>query len=142
MELEVDLRAWDGQRMIYLSDLSIGLRKSKRISPYAYFAKDTFGGTVSLHKHKLMQFIGMHDGDNQKIYTGDIVENLKDGYSGVVAYSLEAAQYHIVWKTGKVHRYAPLRATYGDDAGFFRCDYLRKIGNIHENPSLVKSLNP
>jgi len=41
-------RAWDKSRMIYFSDMTIGLEKSKSRKPYVYFSKDTFDGTVRL----------------------------------------------------------------------------------------------
>lgn len=44
MKREIKFRAWDNKRMVYLSDLSIGLKKgTKKICPYAYFTTDTFG---------------------------------------------------------------------------------------------------
>ena len=131
MELELKIRAWDGKRMIYLSDLSIGLKKGKRVSPYAYFAKDTFGGQVALFKHKIMLFTGQIDKNDKDIYAGDIVKTATD------------KNMKISW-CNKTAGFVIDRDGWAFDHYFGEaCDAkdVEVIGNIYENPSLIAPAN-
>jgi len=136
MSKEIELRAWDGKRMIYLSNPVIGLKKSKRIIPYVYFETDTFGGHVSLNNHHMMEFIGIHDNKGVRIYEDDIVTH--KGINTIVKYCIEGAQFQMQWVDLKrVHRYTNFYATYGDDTGYYQCDDIYVIGNVHQNPELL-----
>jgi uncharacterized phage protein (TIGR01671 family) len=122
MKREIKFRAWDGERMIYLSDLSIGLKKSKKISPYAYFSTDTFGNHVKLEHHELMQFTGLKDKNGKEIYEGDIIN-------------------HPVCERGKVVYFEPY-ASFKVEKGDFLYDINMNeeseiIGNIYQNPELI-----
>ena len=92
---ELRIRAWDGKRMVFMSGLSIGLKKVKKISPYAYFSVDTFGSNVSLAKHEVMLWSGLTDFFGTDIYAKDIIrfayeDKCEDGgigyYIGVVEF--------------------------------------------------------
>jgi len=136
MSKEIELRAWDGKRMIYLSNLVIGLKKSKRVIPYAYFESDTFEGHVSLLNHHMMEYVGLHDNRGIRIYEDDIVSH--KGIHASVKYCIQGAQFQMQWiDSNKVHRYANFNATYGDDTGYYQCDDICIIGNVHQNPELL-----
>lgn len=130
MSREIKIRAWDGKRMVYLSDLSIGLKKSKSVSPYAYFSVDTFGGHVSLGKHEIMQSTDLLDINGNEIYEGDIIKQ-------TIPYDPETRTGEFI-EIGKV--------VY-DDAMYQINDYplygclefeCEIIGNIYQNPELIK----
>lgn len=70
---ELKIRAWDGKRMVYMWGLSIGIKKTKKISPYAYFSVDTFGSSVSLNQHEVMLWSGFTDPLGTEIYAKDII---------------------------------------------------------------------
>ena len=82
-----------------------------------------------------MQFIGVHDNKGNEIFENDIIKTT--GYIGVVKYSNQACQFQIQW-TLAGNRYMPLNVTFGDDTGYFQCDYMEVIGNIYKNPELIK----
>lgn len=120
MEREIKFRAWDGTRMIFLSDLSIGLKKGKRISPYAYFATDTFGNHVSILKHKMMQFSGLKDRNGKEIYEEDIVDISK--FEGSAIYRMVIND--IMQMPNEL---------YGSNV-----DWYEVVGNRIQNPELLK----
>lgn len=116
--------------MIYLSDLSIGLRKSKKISPYAYFATDTFGGHVSILKHKIMLYTGLKDKNEVEIYDGDIVVP-EDNKVVIVRWSERHASFDLE-RVGWAFKH------YFGEA--FEAKECEVIGNIYENPNLCKNI--
>jgi uncharacterized phage protein (TIGR01671 family) len=136
MSEEIKIRAWDGKRMIHLSDLSIGLKKSKTVSPYAYFSVDTFGGHVRLGKHDIMLFAGITDKNNVEIYSGDIV-NVTDSPNNPVIITYEDASFCIrkpdtySFDAAVTIRDAMLQANLRGIE--FECEI---IGNIYENKLL------
>lgn len=138
MSKEIKIRAWDGKRMIYLSGLSIGLKKSKAVSPYAYFSVDTFGGHVSLGKHEIMFFAEITDKTDKEIYDGDIV-NVTNSPNNPVIITFEDASFCI----RKPNTYSFDGAVTIRDAMLqanlrgieFECEV---IGNIYDNPELIK----
>jgi uncharacterized phage protein (TIGR01671 family) len=140
MKRELKFRVWDGERMIFLSDLSIGLKKSKKISPYAYFATDTFGSHVKLGHHELMQFTGLLDKNGKEIYEGDIVEvfctdetSTQCGQSqGLHEVRFEFGFFGIMWKVEMSLKdvCSPLYIELNKDV-FIR-------GNIYEHKNLLK----
>ena len=75
---------------------------------------------------ELMQFTGLHDKNGKEIYEGDIVDN---GYNkGIVKYG----EYNCSCCEGVYGWYV--------DGGDIRSaeDFLEVIGNIYENPELLK----
>lgn len=126
MKREIKFRAWDGERMIYLSDLSIGLRKGKRISPYAYFSKDTFGSHVKLGNHEVMQFTGKYDKDGDEIYEGDIIEfdarEWGDNETNIHVVEWNDTSAEWSWGGGSTSD----------------MEWRKVIGNIYENPELIQ----
>jgi hypothetical protein len=129
MKREIKFRAWDGKRIIYLSDLSIGLKsRTKKICPYAYFATNTFNGQISILKHQIMQYTGLSDKNDNEIYEGDIV-TIYDPYTKSILVT------EIIWDDPNC-RFA-MKNTFVD-FDFLIQDEIEVIGNIYQNPELLK----
>ena len=146
MKREVKFRAWDGERMIYLSDLSIGLKKGKRISPYAYFATDTFGSYVKLGNHEVMQFTGLKDKNGKEIYEGDILRfPAKDKWDKINYSCFEVffhdgdacSNYNIGFTMDRMHNHGSVCGGWVPPFKPEKTTKMEVIGNIYETPKLL-----
>lgn len=70
------------------------------------------------------QYTGLTDKNGKKIFEGDIVKN-EYGYIGLIV--MKACSYYIEWQSGN----------FSNDLYVF-ADTLEVIGNIHDNPELLK----
>ncbi len=99
---------------------------------------------IAVKEETVGQFSGRRDKDGHDIYEGDIVKRTSDingdcPMTGVIRYSEESAQFVLTDEYGKGH---PLiskeRYSYGKVIFNVRYSYTL-MGNIHENPELLKS---
>lgn len=76
------------------------------------------------------QFTGLKDKDGKDVYDGDMLED--QGKSiGVVEWNQDDCSFSINWISSGLNLYESM---YQDDVKHFR-----KIGDIHDNPELLKS---
>lgn len=121
-----------------------------------YYDKDTKGNThiCSLNKGSLVidpatvgQFTGLFDKHGKEIYEGDIVTRhggttIRD-VTGVITYDTSAAMFGIFYTSiGQTRQFESLqcRRVYadGDGASWTETHTFEVIGNIHDNPELMK----
>jgi len=132
----INFRIWNGMKMVY--DITSGKFGTFYVNPEngdGLNPKDTASLTVNTTKYHegtpLMQFTGIHDCNSKPIYEGDIIR------AGVrtmfVIFKQEACQFWLIWTDGKINRYEPISATYGD-GDYYSNDSLEVIGNIYEKP--------
>ena len=112
---EIDFRAWDGTSMIYDMCMTVDMGDGKNF-------------VVNFHTwpdYIFLQYIGLSDKFGKKIYEGDIVQDV----SGWIGYGekIRAVEY---WE-------ATFYPFDGSDYGF-DCDECVIIGNIYENPRIIR----
>jgi uncharacterized phage protein (TIGR01671 family) len=140
---ELKFRAWDIENKKWLKDWS----SYKAGGSEQYFVG--FNGDLGCHRTIvglsmpifdiddepngiiLEQYTGLKDKNGKEIYEGDIVEYSWD-FCGIKRKN----KYAVEWLSGKVEHYP-----YSVDSGFTLPDSVdgyMVIGNIHENPELLK----
>ena len=125
--MELKFRAWDKQNNDWLKNVD----ESLMINPYTegkYFRIDDMSHTGSDHV-EIEQFTGLQDKNGVDIYVGDIVQYPGDYYG----FHKQA----VIYFEG---RFAPLvQVEEGHNAiDGYEAEYFEVIGNIHQNPELLK----
>ena len=128
---EIKFRVWvqEIDKMYYPQDLhsQISLSFIGKIRNYNLLIADEFDNSKSI----LMKFTGLKDKNGKEIYEGDIFESP----SGILFYVLwykdgwcynnvDDSPNHISGRLSKI------------------AEYWKVIGNIYENPNLIKNDNP
>jgi uncharacterized phage protein (TIGR01671 family) len=134
---EIKFRAWDTviNQMIY-----------------NVFPRNSHGDVVSfdydVNPHgtlifvKLMQFTGLHDKNGKEIYEGDILATSNDGKDGCDIWDIKTFGYtKVIWDIAS-SRFRGTKWTWGvgEIDSVYDLNYVEVIGNIYENPELLKEV--
>ncbi|MHA4046429.1 YopX family protein [Bacillus cereus] len=95
-------------------------------------AWEIFPGTPEQRAFNVMQYTGLKDKNGKEIYEGDVVDTVYDGklFTGVVVYDESELDFKAT--NGKEN--------YGSNFQYLPCcDEVEIIGNIYENPELLKT---
>ena len=125
---DIKFRVWDNENkeMLEVQELD--------------FEPTFYGGRIAIRTDQyndyfdtedmiLMQYTGLKDKNEKEIYEGDIIK-YKDIQKGVVEYSEQYAQF-ILKETGSI-------ADECEALGEFNIKVFEVIGNIYDNPELLK----
>lgn len=86
---------------------------------------------ANLFEVELMQYTGLKDKNGTEIYEGDIVEVIFDGKLRIFQVVFDLSELDFKATNGTEH--------YGNNFEYLTCcDEVRIIGNIFENPELLK----
>ena len=129
--MEIKFRAWDGQKMLhdvivvnetYVITHMQGLPPSARV---------LYNSVKGIH-----QFTGLKDTNGKDIYDGDILEHLPKFETKFVVKRLAAGFYACPLGEEHGESFASLFAGYNRELK--QCNSLEIIGNVYENPKLLK----
>lgn len=112
---EIKFRMWTGQRYIYDQNIVFDCMRQQYSGLYDH---------VKLHESDFEQFTGLHDKNGKEIYEGDICKHDSD-INTIVFW--EGA---FIFNKYYIHDFALTK--------FAPCRTFEIIGNIHENPELIK----
>lgn len=125
---EIKFRAWDEEeRFMYYGVLPISDSHFLIADQYGHRVHEAAGQAVHV-----MQFTGLHDTDGKEIWEGDIVKDADEGTLHVIKYYAEEWDYPAF----DLDPYIDV-----DSNGISYCLQdmgLEVIGNIYENPELLK----
>lgn len=108
-------------------------------TPFPHIHSEIDYGKVNIDPHTVGQFTGLHDKNGKEIYEGDIVKwiltmpevGVNGGYE---EYETEEIG-EIQWDAGALYLGEYCAAGFAYDSE----DYAEIIGNIHDNPELLKT---
>ena len=120
---EIKFRMWDKYLNAY----------PKNSMDIAYLSDKKYGIQTG-DRYILEQFTGLHDKNWKEIYEGDIVKYEADKESGIAIIEYWPGSFIFNW----IKQTTPSPSII-DSAFYFGChSELEVIGNIHENPELMK----
>jgi uncharacterized phage protein (TIGR01671 family) len=126
-------RAWNGEAMEY-GGFSVHATAGKILI-------DAPGLTLVTEQSPLMQSTGLHDKNGKEIFEGDIVRYM-DAYDTSTESGFDFDEFdnvgEICWEPTKPGWAITFRETIGDDDFWESLSEAEVIGNIYENPDLLK----
>lgn len=128
----INLRAWYKGKMYQVAKLDMWGDPDQATCDLAsldFSEEELFG--VYLHEVILMQFTGLKDKNGKEIYDGDIVE-YKDFSNGMYLFKEQPKARGVI----KINNL--LNGIYLKGLGTFKGDKVEVIGNIHDNPEILK----
>ncbi|UVE93249.1 hypothetical protein KE630_05745 [Lactiplantibacillus plantarum] len=128
MATMIKFRAWDKENEIYLYNVQDAYDTLSRFVKYddgedAEYDECCFGDFLDNKRYDTEQFTGLKDVNGKEIYEGDILENRK--YRSIVKFANGKFLADVV---GTISRFDLIGETHGS----------KVIGNVHENPELLK----
>jgi len=127
---EIKFRAWDKKEKKWTLPVIVYSGNTTLIEPYKY-RKDTKGNLIEV---ELIQYTGLKDKNGKEIYEGDIVIG-KVNYQGKDLIIKGAIEWLDRIPAFILHDIYQIRTT-GFTLGVI--NKLKIIGNIYENPELLK----
>jgi uncharacterized phage protein (TIGR01671 family) len=116
-------RAWDKWHKEMFNPLMNGWSLKQLVEGKVENASGSF------NQYPVMQFTGLHDRNGREIYESDVVK-CANGSEGVFVWSNKLAMYRLDTNQTKGGWSHPVEG--------FDPDTLEVIGNVHENPKLLK----
>lgn len=120
----IKFRAWNGKEMIHGTDDQVSLVNALKLMEMP-------------SELKWMQFTGLHDKNGKEIYEGDVTRiNILDvGWVNCVVKHLEESGGY---RHHKINQMQAVKACPGEGWSMLISDMFEVIGNIYENPELIK----
>lgn len=127
MNREIKLRAWDKNAKKWRTIASLDWYKpitgKTGLCGACVILDDGRDQFMPIEEIEIVQFTGFKDKNRKEIYEGDILDT-------------EAGRFVVVWEThSAAFRYHDLQ---GNSESPLNYDHIEVIGNIYENPDLIK----
>jgi len=135
MDSEIKLRAWDrdNKKMIYFDEITFW--EDNKFWGQTENNQSLWRGTYK--NLILMQYTGLHDKNGKEIYEGDIILGADEGNYEITDKN-GCFGFWQEWLTddgGTKREFCPLY-----DCNDIWQDIIEVLGNIHENPELIKEV--
>lgn len=128
--MEIKFKGWlkKENKIVEVKSLHLGTRKI--IYGYSETPQRYGNKSCSLEDVELMQYIGIHDVDNNEIYDGDVVVRTSDRSKYVVKWFSKYARFAL--STNNEPDQLPMI--------MFLLENTRVIGNVYQNPELLEGM--
>lgn len=125
MTREIKFRAWNkkNSKMVYQTQYAFLFTKNG-ITVDKYNSYNDYDGLMAIDEPTIMQFTGLLDKNGKEIYEGDIVKDWQHGGNSKVEWI--RTSWQLVSPRNRWGAYCS------------RLNVLEVIGNIYENPELLK----
>lgn len=141
MNQPIKFRAWDKTdgKMVDLATSNLDAFGVCLFHDLCIKGKTTFKNAEEVHEYEVMQFTGLHDKNGREIYEGDVLRDAEWGMRNEgVFFNTEKGAFYAWWRYDK-----PKSGQRKDvfSGGYFdaeRASHGEVIGNIYENPELLK----
>lgn len=141
MKREIKFRGMNAQSEwvygFYMANFSPYNNENEIVDSFIYRGLRNIESAIPVNGESVGEFTGLFDKNSVEIYEGDIVQTNHIS-KGVIAWSPMASQWWINFTDEVSWRksYKELIPDYGDDNLY--CQYIEIIGNIYQNPDLLK----
>lgn len=125
----IKFRAWVDNRFIYSGGKTEWLELGQ-FGNWEWNCESNSGNGWAVEADRVEEFTGLQDSKGKEIYEGDIISNRLELNEAAEVKFFEGA----FWAGTKTYRDRLLRLYVQDD--------WEVVGNIYENPELIKSVNP
>ena len=136
---EIKFRAWDKKEKKWVHIDTIFFSSEGNIEQYSVTEIQDTPASYCVHKEhlELIQYTGLKDKNGKEIYEGDIVEyKTTDGFDENDLYKEKRTIIYIDGAFSPI--YLSTRCLHTDEDKLLICKNIEVIGNIYENPELLK----
>lgn len=137
MKREIKFRGWNAKNKRWIYGFYLQNRGAHFVCPDE-FANDKTWEDYEVDPETVGQFTGLHDKNGKEVYEGDIIKGKEAEYKHLIRYDLDRAGFVATLTNYLNDTISESFWTCGLDKKWIDEFHKVVIGNIHDNPELMK----